>query len=176
MMETKLENILTNSYKVKMISYLKSHPEDFEEAIKLAIDDKQPYSWRAAWLLWSCMEKNDHRINVYIEQIIDTLQSKNDNQQRELLMILQRMKLSDDYTGKLFDICVNIWEKTAKQASVRYNAFKLIVKIVKNNPELLHEVKMLIEPHYMDPLSDTVKKIIVKMIRNLKITDIIMFD
>jgi hypothetical protein len=110
-METKLENILTNSYKVKMISYLKSHPEDFEEAIKLAIQDKQPYSRKAAWLLWSCMVKNDHRITGYIDQIIETLPSKSDNQLRELLMILQRMKLSDDYTGKLFDICVNIGRK-----------------------------------------------------------------
>ena len=41
MVETKLEHILTNSYKADMISYLKSHPEDFDEAIKLAIADKQ---------------------------------------------------------------------------------------------------------------------------------------
>ena len=68
MEETKLEHILTNSYKADMISYMKSHPEDFEEAIKLAITDKQPYSWRAAWLLWSCMDKNDQRINKYIEK------------------------------------------------------------------------------------------------------------
>jgi hypothetical protein len=36
-----------------LISYLSAHPEYFEEAITLAISDKQPYSWRAAWLLWS---------------------------------------------------------------------------------------------------------------------------
>jgi len=51
-----------------MISYLKSHPDDFEEIIKLAIVDKQPYSWRAAWLLWSCMDKNDQRIHKYIKK------------------------------------------------------------------------------------------------------------
>jgi hypothetical protein len=54
-METALEWTLTNSYKADMISYLAAHPEDFEEVVKLAIADKQPYSWRAAWLLWSCM-------------------------------------------------------------------------------------------------------------------------
>lgn len=63
--ETKLEYILTNSYKAEMITYLKTHPEDFREAIKLAISDKQPYSWRASWLLWSCMDKNDLRIRKY---------------------------------------------------------------------------------------------------------------
>jgi len=39
-METNLEYILTNSYKSEMISYLKSHPEDYEETVKLAISDK----------------------------------------------------------------------------------------------------------------------------------------
>ncbi|MCK9617614.1 MAG: hypothetical protein M0R21_07230 [Lentimicrobiaceae bacterium] len=167
MMKTKLEHILTHSYKADMISYMKSHPEDFDELIKLAIADKQPYSWRAAWLLWSCMDKNDRRIHRYAEKIIDTLPTKCDNQLRELLIILQRMELNDDYEGKLFDICVNIWEKIGKQPSVRYNAFKLIVKTVKNHPDLSKEIIFMTESHYMDSLSDTVKKSIFKMTAGL---------
>ena len=68
-METALENILTSSYKAEMISYINTHPNDFEEAIELAVSNKQPYSWRAAWLLWSCMEKNDPRIQVHLKKI-----------------------------------------------------------------------------------------------------------
>ena len=166
-METKLEHILTHSYKADMISYMKFHPEDFDELIKLSIADKQPYSWRAAWLLWSCMDKNDPRIHRYVEKIIDTLPTKCDDQLRELLIILQRMELNDDYEGKLFDICVNIWEKIGKQPSVRYNAFKLIVKIVKNHPDLSKEIIFMTESHYMDSLSDTVKRSIFKMIAGL---------
>ena len=82
------------------------------------------------------MDKNDRRIHSYVEKIIGTLPTKCDDQLRELLIILQRMELSDDYEGKLFDICVNIWEKKGKQPSVRYNAFKLVVKIVKKHPDL----------------------------------------
>lgn len=163
-METKLEHILTNSYKIEMISYMKSHPEDFEEAIKLALADKQPYSWRAAWLLWSCMDNNDHRIKKYIGKIIDILPTLCDAQVRELLIILQQMELGDDHEGKLFDICVNIWEKTGKQPSVRFNAFKLMVNIIKKHPDLSTEIKFLTASHYTDSLSETVKKSISKMI------------
>ena len=85
-METEFEHILTHSYKADLVSYMKSHPEDFEEAVHLAISDKQPYSWRAAWLLWSCMEKNDQRICRSIEKIIDTIPTKSDDQARELLI------------------------------------------------------------------------------------------
>ncbi|MCK5494662.1 MAG: hypothetical protein KAJ14_16245 [Candidatus Omnitrophica bacterium] len=167
-METTLEYILTNSYKADMISYLESHPDDFEEAIRLAISDKQPYSWRAAWLLWSCMDKNDQRIKSYIKDIINTLTSKNDDQQRELFIILQQMELEEEYEGILFNICVNVWEKVNKKPSVRYNAFKLIIKIVKKHPDLSHEVIFLTQNQYMDSLSDTVKKSISKMITGLK--------
>lgn len=172
-METEFEHILTHSYKADLISYMKSHPEDFEEAVHLAISDKQPYSWRAAWLLWSCMEKNDQRIRRYIEKIIDTIPTKSDDQARELLIILQRMELSDDYEGKLFDICVNIWEQISKQPSVRYNAFKLMVKIMNNHPELSQEIILLTESHYIDSLSDTVKKYISTMMKGIKHKQII---
>ena len=167
-METALEHILTNSYKADMISYLESHPEDFEEAIRLAISDKQPYSWRAAWLLWSCMDKNDQRIKKYIKDIINTLTTRNDDQQRELFIILQQMELDEEDEGVLFNICVDVWEKINKKPSVRYNAFKLIVKIAKNHPDLSHEVIFLTQNQYMDSLSDTVKKSISKMIMGLK--------
>ena len=166
-METKLEHILTHSYKADMISYLKSHPEDFEEAIKLAITNKQPYSWRAAWLLWSCMDKNDQRIHKYTKKIINTLPSKPDDQLRELMIILQRMEINDDYEGKLFDFCVTVWKNTGKQPSVRYNAFKLMIKIIKKHPDLLKEILYLTEPHYTVSLSDTVLKSISKMVARL---------
>lgn len=167
-METALEHILTNFYKAEMISYLESHPEDFEEAIRLAMTDKQPYSWRAAWLLWSCMDKNDQRIKKYIKDIINTLTTKNDDQQRELFIILQQMELDEEDEGLLFNICVDVWEKINKKPSVRYNAFKLIIKIAKKHPDLSHELIFLAQNQYMDSLSDTVKKSIYKMIKELK--------
>ncbi len=120
-METALEHILISSHKDEMISFMGSHPEVFEEAIELAISNKQPYSWRAAWLLWSCMKENDLRVQRYIEKIINVLTSKNDDHQRELLKILQKMKLSEEYEGLLFNLCVTVWEKIDNKPSVRFN-------------------------------------------------------
>jgi hypothetical protein len=166
-MITKLEWILTNSYKAQMISYLKSHPEDFEEAIELAISDKPPYSWRAAWLLWSCMETNDLRIQKFLKRIISSISTKNDAQQREMLIILQKMDINTDSEGYLFDHCIKIWEKTGKKPSVRYNAFKMIIKLMKKHPDLSHELPLLTQDQYLDPFSPTAKKSIFKMINEL---------
>ncbi len=170
-METKLEHLLTKSHKADMIVYLKSHPKDFTEAIKLAIADKQPYSWRASWLLWSCMAKNDKRVIKYLKRIIDILPERNDNQQRELLMILQRMELNDEYEGQLFDSCTKIWEQVGKNPSLRHHAFKTLVAISKKHPDLSREIKTLTESYYTDNLSESVKKSITKLTKNLTKTD-----
>ena len=166
-METKLEHILVNSHKADLISYVGSHPENFGELIKLAISDKQRYSWRAAWLLWGCMSPNDRRIRKYIKRIIDILPAKKDSQQRELLIVLQRMELNENDEGCVYDICTNIWRKTSNNPSLRYNAFKLMVKISKKHPDLSKETNYLAKPLYIDSLSSTVRKSIFKMLEDL---------
>ncbi len=114
-MKTSLEHILGSFYKPEMVAYMAGHPEEFKNAIELAISERQPYAWRAAWLLWSCMEKNDPRIKEYIPAIISVLKSMPDGQQRELLKILHLMDLDEESEGILFETCVNVWEKVHKQ-------------------------------------------------------------
>jgi len=164
-METELEYTLTHSYKEGMISYMKTHPEEFDELIKLAISHKPPYSWRAAWLLWSCMEKNDKRVQGNIKKIIDSIKTRDDNHQRELFKILFLMELNGKYESILFDICADTWEQISKRPAVRMNAFKIIVKIAKRHPALYKEIETLTQNQYMDSLSPAVKKAISKMIK-----------
>jgi len=164
-METRLEQILTHAYKAEMIAHLTAHDEDFYEALQLAVSDKQPYSWRAAWLLWSCMEENDPRIRDYIRIMIDTIPSKKDGHQRELLKILQQMEISEKDEGYLFDASVTIWEKINNRSSVRWHAFNTIVRIAKRHPYLFNEINFLTENHYLDTLSPGIKNSIYKMIK-----------
>lgn len=164
-METPLEHILTNSYKEGMISFLHSHPEYYKEAIELAISNKQPYSWRSAWLLWSCMEENDIRVQGYIRKIIDTIPTKEGGHQRELIKILAKMELNDEHEGRLFNICMNIWESINKRPSVRYNAFVFILKIAKRHPELSGELAFITQDRYLESLSPGIRNSISRMIK-----------
>jgi hypothetical protein len=152
-----------------MISFMNSHPEFFGEAIELAVSDKQPYSWRAAWLLWSCMEENDKRIQKYIKNIISTLKTKNDGHQRELLKILSQMELKKKDEGIIFNICINVWEQINKNPSVRLTALKLVIKIAKKYPDLLQEITYLTQDYYLESLSPAVKKSISKIINEFAV-------
>ncbi len=164
---TALEKILTNSHKVGMIAYLINHPESFKELIKLTIADKQPYSWRAAWLLWSCIEENDKRIRKYVKDIINVLPIRQDNQKRELLKILGQMEIKEELEGSLFNHCVTIWEKIDKRPAVRFNALKILVKMTKRHPELSKEIISLTQNQYTESLSSAVNKSINKIIKDI---------
>lgn len=166
-LETDLEHILTNYNKAAMISYISAHPDFFNELVEYAVTDKQPYSWRASWLLWSCMEENDQRLHGHINQLIDAIPSKKDEQQRELFIILQKMELNGESEGILFNISVSVWEKIHKKPSVRFNAFKLIIKIAKRYPELSNEIEYLIQEQYLDSLSSGARKSILQMSNSL---------
>lgn len=166
-MESTFEHKLLNSYKDEMISYMHAHPEFFDEAINLSISDKQPYAWRSAWLLWSCMEENDNRLQKYVGAIVKALKDKADGHQRELLKILYQMKLKEKYEGILFDHCITIWEQITKSPSVRFNALKFIIKIAKQHPELSNEISFLTQDHYMESLSPGVKKSVSIMMKEL---------
>ncbi len=166
-MESQLEQVLINSYKDGMISFMHKHPECFDEAFELAISDKERLSWRAAWLLWSCLKENDEKIKPRVEEIINVIDNKNDNHQRELLKILLLIDLDEKHESYLFNLCMNIWEQIGKQPSVRFIAFKFITKIVKKYPELSKEIIFLTEDHYMETLSPGVRKSVLKMMRGI---------
>jgi hypothetical protein len=164
-METALKQVLTNNYKDQMIRWMDNHPEAFDEAIQLAVSDVPRYSWRAAWLLWGCMGKNDPRVRPHISTIINSLTTKNPNHQRELLKILLWMEINEEHEGVLFDICTTLWEKISNPPSVRHNALRMILRIATNHPGLSQEIKLILQDQYMDSLSPAAIKSIRKMTR-----------
>ncbi|QQS35348.1 MAG: hypothetical protein IPM56_14000 [Ignavibacteriales bacterium] len=164
-----LQQKLLTSYKSDMISFLRSHPELFNEAVELSVSDNQPFAWRAAQLLWSCMDEDDSRIRKYIPEIVSSIKSKNDGHQMQLLKILFMMKLSGKDEVKVFDVCINVWEDINKIPSVRFNALKFIIKIAKKHPDLLREVSALTQDHYINTLSHGAKNSVMKMIKGLNL-------
>ncbi len=162
-MESSFEYMLMHSYKAEMVEQMQNHPEYYPEAIRLALGDKQPYSWRSAFLLIGSIQKNDARIKPFIDQFIDVLPEKKDGHQRDILNILNKMDLNEAQEGYVLDRCISLWESTSKKPSVRFVAFKMMIKMAEKYPELANEIKYLTEEHYMEPLTPGARRSIAKM-------------
>jgi hypothetical protein len=167
MNQSKLEWILTHSYKEKMIDYIRSNPLDFDKLIQLIFSDRQPYAWRAAWLLWSCMEDNDPRVRKYVPALISTLPVKPDNMKKDIFTILLKMEIDEEYEGILFDHCVSTWEDLGKKPAVRANALKIMMKIALKYPDLLSEIDTFTRDIYLQNSSTGLKRSVMKRVETL---------
>ncbi len=165
--ETPFEELLISSYKDGMIAYMHAHPEAFDEAATLAVTDKQPYAWRSAWLLWSCLTPNDARIKKHLNKFIRYIPAAQENQKRELLKIALSMKLSERQESRLFDISIDLWKDISKDPSIRMMAFRMLLKISEKYPELKTELLLLADEHYLKTLSPGIRHSIRRLITQL---------
>ena len=160
-----LDEILTGRLrKNELVSFLKKHPELFEETIRISLKDKQPQSWRAAWLIGHYMNVNDALLRSHIDAMLSCIKDKEDGHQRELLKIINKMDLNEDQESRLFNVCLSIWEEVHKSPSVRGTAFQTLLNIVKKYPELKGEIEHLTQSHYIGSLSPGIKHSLYKII------------
>lgn len=158
----------TSTSKKELVELINSGPQYFNESIKIALSDEAPICWRATWIISSAIKKNDKRLIKHIPDFIAAIDDKGDGHQRELLKVLSKMDVSDEEEGRLFDKCITIWEKIGKSPSVRVTAFKLLVSIAKNYPELKEEIVFLTHQDYIDTLSPGIKNSVLKLKKELK--------
>jgi len=110
------------------------------------------------------MEKDDARLQKHLKKIINSIKTKQDGHQRELIKILLMMNLNKVHEGKLFALCLDLWEDVNKDPSVRFTALKMLLKIAKNYKELFKEISILTQDQYLESLSPGVKKSISKLL------------
>ena len=146
--------------KDKLVSLLKSNHNYYYEAIEIALSNKQPMSWRAMWIVQNATQKLDNRPFSYISKIINNIPKNIDSLQRESLKLLDKLVLNDEQEGKLFDICMTLWENLQKTPAVRFMAYKFIKKTAIKYPELQSEIEFILEDRYLEGLSPGIKTII----------------
>ncbi len=164
-MDTGLEIFLRTSKKSALKKYVEAHPDCFTEAIHLVLTDKKPFSWRAAWLIGTCMQQNDQRISIHAKELVQILPQKSEGEQREVLKILYRVNPGEAIEGMLFDACVTLWENLNKLPSVRFNALKQICKITLQYPDMQGELAALTQSHYLAKLSLPFKKSVAQLLK-----------
>lgn len=167
-MNTPLEQALLTRYKEAIFAYMKDHPEDFEEALRLSVKNQKHLSWRSTWLVFHFMKQNDKRVQQYVDIFIEVLPSLEDGHQREILKVLSKMKLNEGQESRLYDFSVSEWEQIKKSPALRYTAFRNMVSTAKKYPELVNEIKVLAHPQYLNSLSPGIKKSVYKMLEKLK--------
>ncbi|MFY0652667.1 MAG: hypothetical protein JXQ96_11565 [Cyclobacteriaceae bacterium] len=163
-----LEAMFTTRFsKEEMMEKVRRSPENLKETIRIVTSSQEPQCWRAAWILGHSFRKEKFMLDDYVDELIAAIEGKNDGHQRELVRLLSTMKLNDDQEGRLFDICMTLWESMKKAPAVRIFAFRFIAKVVKKYPELKEEITFLTQEHYLETLSPGIRKGVEKTMNTL---------
>ncbi|WP_157366686.1 hypothetical protein [Aquimarina agarilytica] len=143
----------------QMIAYIHEHPQLYAELITASLSLSHKQAWRCAMLLGHMMKKNDVSLLKYVDRYIECLSKikNHDGHQRQLLIILDKMRLNEVQEGKLFDSCMTIWEDIKKIPSTRIRAFWMLLKISDNYPELKEELLHFTTDYYTNTLSPGIK-------------------
>ncbi|HCD52251.1 MAG TPA: hypothetical protein DEQ34_07380 [Balneolaceae bacterium] len=166
-MHEDFKQVLISNFKEGMVRHLTEHPEQFDEAMALALGDEDPFCWRSAFVIYDVMDHNDPRVAPHISGIVQVLPLKKDGHQRELLKILLKTELEEEHEGPLFDHCISIWQSIRKKPSVRFTAFRFLAQMAKKYPELTHEVLELAQPQYVNALSPGIRNAAQRLLREL---------
>jgi hypothetical protein len=136
----------------------------FHEVLLFALKDHER-SWKAAWLMNQVLVKYELDLSNYTLMVCQSIPSKPSNQQRELLKLLEKVQITDENEGPIFDVATACWEELKLQSGTRMVAFRLMLKIATKHKDLLQEVENLMEERYLKGLSQGVKRAVENRMR-----------
>ena len=131
---------------------LKSDPE-FRNALfsEIALND-YPYAEYASWIAVHFYEHTRSDFSEWKQQFIDLIQTtRNHTVQRNLVHIFTKVKANIQEDGEFLSCLFAHLENPESFPALKVNAYKAIEKqYLRAYPELLHEIKLLMDRHAQD--------------------------
>lgn len=130
----------------QVISIVKKNPSLFDILWKIYLQDKNPVSRRAAWAIDLLNEKGYVLSDDHISELMGILPSlKHDGMKRHSLRILESRPVSEEYIGRLADVCFNWLQEPASAVAVKMYSIKILTNIAEKEPAICRELIDIIE-------------------------------
>jgi hypothetical protein len=121
-------------------------PELFDELAGIYLQNEEPISRRAVWVVDTVAEKLPHLLDPYLESIAEALPCfEHDGLKRISLRMLTRSPLPQNYLGELMNICFDWLVSQKESVAVKIYAMEILYRISQVEPELKKELADSIE-------------------------------
>lgn len=128
------------------ISEVGNSEEKFCMLLDLALNEKDPVAWRAAWILDGSDELHPGLAYNSIGQIVCRLpEVESSGTLRSLLRLLCRYPIDEEDQGILIDLCFGYMVSELYPVAVKVHAMQIIYNHVLMYPELKEELVTVIE-------------------------------
>ncbi len=118
----------------------------FRSLLEIALYDKDPLAWRAAWLLDGSDEQYPGSAAIHISTVVQQLpQLESKGSLRSMLRLLCRYEIKEEDQGLLIDLCFGYMVSEIYPVAVKVHAMQVIYNHVLLYPELKGELVSVLE-------------------------------
>ncbi|MGG9971967.1 hypothetical protein ACQ33O_09265 [Ferruginibacter sp. SUN002] len=131
----------------KIVAWVGSDQKRFDELFTHFSGKELKLVKMAAWPMSYCVQEHPALIKKHFTDIINILSKEKliDAVKRNSLRALQCVDIPEKYEGQLMDLCFKYAAAPEEPIAVRVFALNVLSNLVKKYPEILPEIKLLIE-------------------------------
>ena len=138
---------------------MEDNPALVEPIFNLAISDRQPLSWRAAWVFAHMTDYQSVLLPALLPRIVKALLClKNHSQRGCFFKVVSRSDFKVEEYGELLDFCIDILLKPTDRPSHKFYCLDLLEKFAIQIPELKPELVMVVEEALPNFETDVLKR------------------
>lgn len=141
----------------------------FNTVLELSFSEPYPICMRASWVIMHYCNKNPDYIQPHLDYILkQILLSKIDGVKRNYIKVFAEYAILEkiENLGLLIDLCFKLFNNPAEAIAIRAFCLDVLIKIAKNEPELIPEIKESITfqtEHFSAGLKNKAYKVLQKI-------------
>lgn len=133
----------------KIVKYVLQHPEAFHELMKIFFYDEYRLVQRASWPVSLLAKEQPTLFNDYLEKIIINFRnSVPDAVKRNSTKVVLLLEIPECLKGITVDVMFHLLLDKKEPVAIKANAMSIIYKLCKNEPEIINELKIIIEDQF----------------------------
>jgi len=127
--------------------YIGKDPVKFKALMDLFFHGEYRVVQRAAWAMSDAVTAHPELILPYLDQLVLNLKDapKHPAVTRNTLRILQNLEVPERLQGELVNLCFDFVASRKEAVAIKAFAMTIIYNIGKSEPDLMNELKILIE-------------------------------
>lgn len=133
---------------LEVAKYIKQNENKLKELVKLLKSNDEFLQYRVSWCLSVCYDNKIQGLNLYCEYYILILNNETSSSvKRNILRILQWIKIPKDLHGMLINKCFCYIEDINEPIAVKAFSFSILEKMCGYYPELINETLLVCEKY-----------------------------
>ena len=147
MTKQELSELIDNWLNIEWLQHEIIHDQDlYKLLIEIAFYGTEQKSWRAAYILDKINDVQPKLLQPYLITMLDQLKvEKNSSKKRHFLKLLSQNEIPENYTGFLFDYCMENISSAKEPPAVRVHAMQNLFNLAQIYTDLTSEVLSIIE-------------------------------